>query len=121
MRALTEFQGVYIHRDPVDMRKAINGLSEIVASEGMGELMGPNLFVFSGKRHKVLKILYFDRSGFALWQKRLERENFPWPKLKTHDEPVLRLSPEQLRWLLDGHDIWRMKKPFEELRFSRFS
>jgi transposase len=121
MRAITEFQCVFIHRDPVDMRKAINGLSEIVEGEGMGELMGPNLFVFCGKRRGTLKILYFDRSGFALWQKRLEREKFPWPKAKTHDEAVVRLTPEQLGWLLDGYDVWRMKKPFEELRFSRFS
>lgn len=120
MKAISEFQGIFIHRDPVDMRKAINGLSEIVEAEGMGELMGPNLFVFAGKRRNTLKILYFDKSGFALWQKRLEQEKFPWPKARTHEVPVLKLTSEQLRWLLDGYDVWKMK-PHEELRFSRFS
>jgi len=120
MKAVTEFKGIFIHRDPVDMRKAINGLSEIVESETMGELMGPNLFVFSGKRRDVIKVLYFDRSGFALWQKRLEAEKFPWPKLKTHDQAVVSLTPSQMQWLLDGYDIWKMK-PFEELHFERFS
>ena len=120
MRAITEFQGVFLHRDPVDMRKAINGLSEIVAAEGMGELMGPNLFVFCGKRRSVLKILYFDRSGFALWQKRLELDKFPWPRAKLHEEAVLKLTPSQMQWLLDGYDVWKMK-PFDELRFSRVS
>jgi transposase len=118
MRALTEFQGVFIHRDPVDMRKAINGLSEIVESEGMGELMGPHLFVFCGRRRHVIKILYFDKSGFALWQKRLEKDRFPWPR-KYPDE-VVRLTPTQMQWLLDGYDVWKMK-PFEELRFARVS
>jgi transposase len=130
MRAISEFQGIFIHRDPIDMRKAINGLCEIVESEGMGGLMGPNLFVFSGKRRNTLKILYFDKSGFALWQKRLENDKFAWPRLRARrgaseevqplPEPVFHLTAEQLRWLLDGYDVWKMK-PFEELHFSRFS
>jgi len=119
MKALTDFQGIFIHRDPVDMRKAINGLSEIVATEGMGDLMGPNLFVFCGKRRNTVKILYFDKSGFALWYKRLEHEKFSWPKIKAHDQEVIRLTSEQLAWLLDGYDVWKMK-PFSELRFSAF-
>jgi transposase len=117
MKALTEFQGIFIHREPVDMRKAINGLSEIVGAEVMGELMGPNLFVFCGKRRDVMKILYFDKSGFALWQKRLEQEKFPWPR--KHEQTVVKVTAEQLRWLLDGYNVWKMK-PFEELSFDRF-
>jgi transposase len=100
------------------MRKAINGLCQIVESEGMGDLMGPHLFVFTGRRRDVIKILYFDRSGFALWQKRLEKERFRWPK--DHDSGLIRLTTSQLQWLLDGYDFWRMR-PFEELRFSRVS
>ena len=118
MKAVTDFKGVYIHRDPIDMRKSINGLSEIVESAGMGNLMGPYIFVFSGRCRHVIKILYFDKSGFALWQKRLEQDRFPWPK--KHQEAVVRLTPSQMQWLLDGYDVWKMK-PFEELRFSRVS
>ena len=120
MRALREFQGVFLHRDPVDGRKSINGLSEIVEQAQMGVLQGPNLFVFCGKRRDVLKILYFDKSGFALWQKRLEVEKFPWPKAQACDEPVLKLTTEQMQWLLDGYDVWKMK-PFEEFSFSQVS
>jgi transposase len=118
MRAMTEFQGVFLHRDPVDGRKAINGLSEIVEQAQMGELMGPYLFVFCGKRRDVVKILYFDKSGFALWMKRLEKEKFPWPK--KHEGNVLKLTPGQMQWLLDGYDVWKMK-PFEEFHFSQVS
>jgi len=118
MKALTEFQGVYLHRDPVDMRKAVNGLSEIVEQARMGELRGPHLFVFMGKRRDVIKILYFDRSGFALWYKRLEQDKFPWPK--KHGDEVLRITPTQMQWLLEGYDVWKMK-PFEEFHFSRVS
>ena len=98
------------------MRKAINGLSVLVQESGMGELMGPYLFVFCGRRRDVMKVLYFDKSGFALWQKRLEREKFPWPK-KFSDE-VVHISTEQFSWLLDGYDVWKMR-PFTELNFEK--
>lgn len=116
MRALSEFIKVYVHREPVDMRKQINGLSEIVQLSGMGDLMGENLFVFCGKRKHSIKILYFDKSGFALWQKRLEEGKFIWPK-KIADE-VIHITPEQLSWLLEGYDVWKMK-PFKKLHFDK--
>jgi transposase len=81
-------------------------------------LMGPYLFVFTGKRRDVLKVLYFDKSGFALWYKKLEKDKFPWPK-KLSDS-VVKLSPEQFEWLLDGYDVWKMK-PFETLHFEHVS
>ena len=116
MKRPSDFKGVFIHRDPVDMRKAINGLSSIVEDAKMGELMGPYLFVFCSRRRDLLKVLYLDKSGFALWQKRLEVAKFPWPK--KHSDGVVRLTPEQFAWLLDGYDIWKMK-PFEELNFEK--
>lgn len=118
MKALSSFQGVYLHRDPVDGRKAINGLSQIVEQAQMGGLTGANLFVFCGKRRDVIKILYFDKSGFALWQKRLETDRFPWPK--KHDTQVVTLTTEQMQWLLDGYDVWKMK-PFNSFYFSQVS
>ena len=118
MKSPGEFKGVFLHRDPVDMRKAINGLSVLVESARMGNLMDPYLFVFCGKRRDVIKVLYFDKSGYALWQKRLERDKFPWPK-KYADE-VIHLSTSQFEWLLSGYDVWKMK-PFAELHFERVS
>jgi transposase len=112
------FNSVLFHREPVDMRRGINGLSEIVQSALMGELMGRNLFVFSGRRRNTIKVLYFDKSGFCLWQKRLEKERFPWPKKLT--ESVVSISPEQFAWLLEGFDVWKVK-PFEELYFEKVS
>lgn len=116
MKSPSDFNGVFLHREPVDMRKAINGLSVLVQEAGMGDLMGPYLFVFCGKRRDVIKVLYFDKSGFALWQKRLEREKFSWPKKSTLE--VVDISPEQFTWLLEGYDIWKMR-PHTELKFER--
>jgi len=118
MRSLQSFAGVFIHRDPVDMRKSINGLCELVQSVNMGDLMKPHLFVFSGRRRNVIKILYFDKSGFCLWQKRLEADRFIWPK-KSLDN-VVRISSDQLSWLLDGYDVWKMK-PFSAFHFEKVS
>lgn len=116
MRDINSFTSVFIHREPVDMRRGINGLSEIVQFEEMGSLKGNYLFVFCGKRRNSIKILYFDRSGFALWQKKLEQDRFPWPR-KLTDE-VVQITPEQMSWLLEGYDVWKMK-PFAELQFER--
>ena len=118
MKSVHEFKKIFIHRDSVDMRKSINGLSEIVESASMGNLMEPHLFVFTGRRRHVVKVLYFDKSGFALWMKRLEQDKFPWPKKLT--DSVVSVTPEQLSWLLDGYDVWKMK-PFSALQFERVS
>jgi transposase len=118
MKSPQHFKKVFIHRDYVDMRKAINGLSQIVESSNMGNLMEPHLFVFSGKTRSVIKILYFDRSGFCLWQKRLEQDKFPWPRKSL--DTVVKITPEQLAWLLDGYDIFKIK-PFAELKYDRVS
>ncbi len=116
MKSPKDFKNVFIHRDPVDMRKSINGLSEIVQLEEMGNLMGPSLFVFAGRRKNTIKVLYFDQSGFALWMKKLEKDKFPWPKKSTTEN--VEISSEQLSWLLDGYDIWKVK-PFERLHFEK--
>ncbi len=78
--------------------------------------MGPHLFVFSGRKRDTIKILYFDRSGYCLWQKRLEKEKFAWPKKDPGE--VVSISPEQLEWLLQGYDVWKMR-PHAELKFER--
>jgi len=116
MKSCRDFQGIYFHREPVDMRKGINGLCDVVSSSEMGPLQGKNLFVFVGGRRDLMKILYFDESGFAIWMKRLERDRFPWPKKLT--EQVVTLTSQQLEWLLQGVDIWRLKS-FKQITFEK--
>jgi len=59
-----------------------------------------------------LKALYWDRTGFALWMKRLERNQFPWPM--NHSE-VQRIDREKLQLLLSGINFWDVH---EEVKFS---
>lgn len=106
---------IYLHRDPVDFRKAINGLSLIVSEEMELSPFDRAIFVFCNKRHSQLKVLYWDESGFVLWQKRLEKERFKWPKKMM--EETIKLSFEQWHWLLRGFDILQIK-PHKSLFFS---
>ena len=94
---------MYLHRDFVDFRKSINGLAGIVEAELELPVMNGALFVFCNKGRDKLKILYWDKTGFALWYKRLEKDKFKWPtKLATS---TMSLSENLLNWLLSGFDI----------------
>ncbi len=93
---------VFIAIGSVDMRKAIDGLSILVSQGFHLDPFAGHLFAFSNRRRTVVKILYWDRNGFCLWQKRLEKERFRWPESR---EEVLQIGSRQLRWLLDGLEI----------------
>lgn len=108
---------VYLHRAPVDMRKQMDGLS-ILAKEVIGrDPLSGALFAFINARRNKLKLLAWENNGFIVWYKRLEQHRFHWPRGSA--DTVLTLSGEQLNWLLDGYDVWRMK-PHEVLHCSTF-
>jgi hypothetical protein len=89
-----------------------------------------HLFVFINKGRDKIKALYWERSGFCLWQKRLEKERFKWPEhlvcapppsgqsqldragaqpCGTTGAPTIVLDGQQLNWLLDGYDLAAMR------------
>ena len=107
MRLFEEVPAVYLHRDPVDFRKAINGLVVIIEQAlDMSPFSGA-LFVFCNRRCDKLKVVYWDETGFCLWYKRLEKAKFKWPR--RVEDAVVTLSEEQFHWLLRGLDITRMQ------------
>ena len=83
---------VYLALGHTDMRKAINGLSIVVEQLELDPFSG-HLFVFCNRR---------ERNGFCLWQKRLEKQRFKWPKTEAE---VIEVGQRELRWLLDGLKI----------------
>jgi transposase len=110
---------VYLHREPIDMRRGRNGLAALVR-EGMGQdpFAPQALYVFVGRRHDMLKVLGWDRNGYAIWTKKIESdEKFHWPSLLQ--EEVITLTAEQLSWLLDGYDVW--SAPHRMIRFEHVS
>jgi transposase len=116
MLKLEAFSGIYLHREAVDFRKSINGLCAVVEGEMKQSFTTGSLFVFISRRRDKLKILYFDRTGFALWYKRLEREKFQWPK--KLEESVVNIDSQKLMMLLEGIDVWKMR-PHETLRIEK--
>ena len=106
---------VYLHRLPVDFRKAINGLSLIVQEELKLDPYSESLFVFANKARNRIKLLYWERNGFCLWHKRLEKNKFAWPI--NHDADKVELNIQELNWLLDGFDIWRAP-PHQQLFYE---
>jgi transposase len=114
MKSIFDFENLCIHRTPVDMRKSITGLSAIVESEMALDLKSSSLFIFANKPRTHMKILYFDRSGFALWLKRLEGSRFPWPK--TSDVETVSISAKDMALLLEGINVWTR---FEDVHFEQ--
>ncbi len=106
---------VYLHREHVDFRKAINGLVAIIESEMGLSPYQDALFVFCNRGRDKLKVIHWDRTGYVLWYKRLEESKFQWPR--RQNSPVMTLSAEQWHWLLSGYDILKMWG-HQELRYG---
>lgn len=107
---------VYVYSEAVDMRKQIDGLAALVESVMELNPFSKSLFVFTNKRRDKLKILAWDKNGFLVWYKRLEKQRFP--KLKVDSIRVL--SIKDLNLYLDGYDIDRFK-PHAPLKIEKIA
>ena len=107
MRPANDLPEVYLCRDIVDFRKGINGLAVLVEAELERDPFSEHLFVFCNRKRDKVKILYWERNGYCLWQKSLERAKFKWPRKSLNE--VISLTGQQLNWLLDGYDIMAMQ------------
>ena len=95
---------IFVRTGYTDMRKQITGLAAIVQGLDPEGPFSGSYYVFLGKTWRVMKVLYWEKSGFCLWFKRLEQDSFPWPKTGAELEEITR---EQIMLLLRGLDIWR--------------
>ena len=91
-----------------DMRKSWNGLSGIIGSQTELDPYSGSLYLFLNKRRNLMKILYWDKTGFSIWQKRLGKNRFPWLSHKG----IRELSVEELEYLLRGIDIFSEHEHF---------
>ena len=114
IRPAVELTGIYLCIEPVDFRKQINGLAALVQDELALDPFSEQLFAFTNRRRDRVRILVWERSGFVLWMKRLERERFHWPR---GDGPTVTLSGQELNWLLDGYDLSRWR-PHQRLDYQ---
>lgn len=115
MKGVNEFLSIQLCVNPVDFRKGIFSLASAIESEFSEPPFSGGLFLFTNKTKKNIRALYWDKTGFAMWCKALEKNTFPWPNKNTAQK--LTLTQEQFNWLLSGVNPWKMK-PHEELKYS---
>lgn len=100
---------VYLAVEPVDGRKGFNGLIEIVRNQQGRDVYSGHLFAFLGRRRDLVKILAWQRGGFVLHIKRLERGRFVLPP-RPGAGGELELDATALAMLLDGIDLRKIRR-----------
>jgi transposase len=106
---------VQLYGRPVDMRKSFEGLQALVR-QGLGDdPLSGQLFVFINRRATHMKVLYWDRSGFCIWMKRLESGRFvsDWSRVTNRQ-----MDWTTLKLMLEGIEPARFKKRFSMTKNS---
>lgn len=93
---------IWLYPKPVDFRKQMDGLVILVADHLKLNPTSGQVFVFRNLHENKIKLLWWDRNGFWLCYKRLEKGTLKFPKI--HDKAML-LTKEQMSWLLSGLDF----------------
>lgn len=101
---------VWLATEPVDMRRGHDGLLALVRALGIADPYSGHLFVFLGRRADRCKILYWDRGGFIVTYKRLERGRFRLPAMPSGAQSIA-MDATSLAMLLDGIDVKRVRRP----------
>jgi len=100
---------IYLFAEPTDMRKGFDGLSALVVASGLDVFSG-HLFAFISRRGDRAKVLTWQRGGFVLWYKRLEKGRFRRPDIAPGVSRIT-LEADQLGLLLEGIDPRGVRRP----------
>jgi transposase len=104
---------VYLCTSVCDMRRSFDGLHALVTQSMQLDAFGGHLFVFSNRRRDRIKILYWDRDGFAVWAKRLEEGTYAMPfgdSDAAGGEKRHEITAAELGALLSGIDLSDAKR-----------
>lgn len=103
---------IFVATKPADMRRSFHGLTALVTAHFTETPYSGSLFLFRSKRGNVIKILWFDKDGFAIFAKKLEVGTFRFPDVRFVDgnyEPV-EIERAELMMLLEGIDTESVKR-----------
>jgi transposase len=105
---------VYLCASACDMRKSFDGLHALVTQSMELDAFGGHLFVFANRRRDRIKILYWDRDGFAVWAKRLEEGTYAMP-FEDAAEKRREITAAELGAILSGIDLSdaKRRKPYQ--------
>jgi transposase len=98
---------IYVRPGTTDLRKAANGLAAIVQETMKQDPFNGSVYLFCNNDRKLLKAVYWDKTGFWLSQKRLEKDRYPWPQ---NEKEAVELTTEELKMLLTGIDFFKAHK-----------
>lgn len=109
MLSLPSSVKIFIYAQPTDMRSGFNRLSMLTESFMLNDPFSGHLFVFFNKAGDKCKILFWDRTGFVIWYKRLEEgifEKLKYPSKKHSIE----VDVAKLSWILEGIDLYKARR-----------
>lgn len=101
---------VYLYCRAADLRRGYDGLASIVQSAMQQDPLSGSLFVFVNKRGNRIKILYWDRDGYAIWMKRLERGTLKLPQPQEENDSSVKITASQLAMILEGLELSRVRR-----------
>ena len=99
---------IFVATQATDMRKSFNGLSNATRHVIEQDPLSGHLFVFFNRRKTLVKALYWDRTGFCLWAKKLERGTFRLPI--QQDRAVVEMEAAELGLILEGLELHNAKR-----------
>lgn len=108
---------VFLCSGATDMRKGFDSLAHLIESSLALDPFSGHLFVFRSRRGDRIKILYWDRDGYAMWYKRLERGNVRFPAAAQATGHV-EIKVADLMMILDGVDLGSVRR---QRRYTRES
>ena len=100
---------IWLATSPADMRCGFDRLAELAGVVTGEDPLSGHLFLFRGRGGDRLKILYWDKDGWALWYKRLEEGVFKLPRIEEGQTSV-ELRPSELAMMLDGIDLRSVRR-----------
>jgi transposase len=100
---------VHLYGYPCDMRKSFPGLYALTRQGLQADPLSGDLYVFISRRATMMKVMYFDRSGFCIWSKKLEAGCFvsDWSQVRTHE-----MDWTALKLMLEGIEPGRLRKRY---------
>jgi transposase len=102
---------IFLCSEPTDMRKGFDSLASLIESSLALDPLSGHLYVFRSRRGDRIKILYWDRDGYAMWYKRLERGSFRFPAVTTASETNgVEVKAADLTMILDGVDLGSVRR-----------
>ena len=108
---------IFLCAEPTDMRKGFDSLAHLVESSLALDPLSGHLFVFRSRRGDRIKVLYWDKDGYALWYKRLEKGTFRFPAAAaTRATKGVEVKAADLMMILDGVDLGSVRR---QRRYSR--